>query len=144
MASTYKHLINKPQNREQFGGARDIRERETIADSCLKPNRQFGKSLNAARLTMSWKEGLRASITPKTLVTSVVIALASYLAWKAQQKLAAWPSDELPAPIQEEGYGTAQENDDLVGELTRALRTYFFFFHRGGLGVSLPRRKREL
>ena len=64
-------------------------------------------------------ESLRAYVTPKTLVTSVVIALAAYLAWKAGQKLAAArPPDELPHPVQEEGPRTAEENDELVGELT--------------------------
>ena len=63
-------------------------------------------------------ESLRAYVTPKTLVTSGVIALAAYLAWKAGQKLVPWPSDELPHPVQEEGPRTAEENDELVGELT--------------------------
>ena len=67
---------------------------------------------------MLLKESLRAYVTPKTLVKSVVIALAAYLAWKAGQTLAAWPSDELPHPVQEEGSRTAEENDEVVGELT--------------------------
>ena len=66
---------------------------------------------------MPLKESLRAHVTPKTLVTSGVIALAAYLVWKAGQKLAAaWPPDERRQPVQEEG-SRAEENDEVVGEL---------------------------